>query len=199
MTIYLIAINKLYYNYKFVDNFSIEEKLSFRVPIVSNYDFLKTLNFSRVYSSTDVASLTASTYVADNNYDVYITKNLDSIKIGDLKNQSLKALTFFQNNNYNFKQPNGESILEASIRINNFIKKIINTNENSLVFLPKRSLYCFLTKHLEPEKTVNDLTLLIKDSNVVYGNYKEIDIIKLTIKNNELNFENISKGEVDES
>lgn len=200
MEIYFVINNLFSNNLIYKDNFKIEDKMKFRTLSLEGIELVKKLSFPdvrRVFSSTDIYNIEAAKYFALNNdLDVLVTEELNDLKVGDLKNKSLKMLSYFQEKDFNFKNMSGESLNECGRRVETVINYMIKTNESSVVFLPRRTLFAYLIKHTSQGFNLDERLVLLYNEQVVMENTEEeIEIIKLTIndKIEDIKRENIWK------
>ncbi len=191
MRIYLIANNLLFSNLIFDENFTMEEKMAIR-PLNTmgrkNKEILNLKNISRIYSANQVSCIENATYLAEKeNIEVLITNKLNDCKVGNLKNQSIKMLSYFQEHDFNFKQPGGESLNECSARIARMINYIGKTNEDTAVFLPRRAILSYLLKHTKQGFNLDDRLVLLNDDEVLMENTEEdMEIFELINEHNKI-------------
>ena len=186
MSIYFVVSNLFSNNLVYKDNFKIEDKMRLRTLSLEGIELIKKLSFkevSRVFSSTDIYNIEGAKYYALlNDLEVLVTEELNDLKVGDLKNKSIKMLSYFQEKDFDYKNIGGESLNECSKRAENVVNYMIRTGESSIVFLPRRTLFAFLLKHTKQGFNLDErLVLLYNDKVIMENTEEEIEIIKLTI------------------
>ncbi len=188
MAIYFISNNLLSNNVKFDNGVDIEEKKLLRPLSSEGVKLAVKLNLNDVdsiYTSNYVSCIEGAKYLSEKkNIDVHITDKLVDCKVGDLKNQSIKMLSFFQEHDFDFKQPGGESLKECHERISKFIEKIRMRDENAAIFLPRRALFSFMTPFTDHGFNLEDRLVLLHDDVVFMENTEEdIEIFKFDFDN----------------
>ncbi len=187
--IYLICNNLLTNNITYDLDLDIEKKKEVR-PLSS--DGVKASiklsigEVEHIFSSTYASCIETAKYIAEKkDLDIFVINNLNDCKVGDLKNQSIKTLAYFQEKNLDYKQDGGESINECAFRINSVIEKIKQYDGDSVVFLPRRALFSYLTKYTEHGLNLDDRLVLLKDDEVIMESTSDdLEIFKLIIDGN---------------
>ncbi len=184
MTIYLISNNLLSNNVAFDLDFDIERKKEVRPLSSAGVKASVKINIGKIekiYSSTYVSSIETAKYLAEKkDLNVFITEELNDCLVGNLKNQSIKMLSFFQEHDFDFKQPGGESLNECQKRINKVIEKIRFSEDDAAIFLPRRALLSYLIKYTAHGFNLDDRLVLLNNDEVIMENTEDdIEIFKL--------------------
>ncbi len=184
MTIYLICNNLLSNNIIFDRDLDLEKKKEIRplsIDGVKKSVKIKLKNVSAIYSSTYVSCLETAKYLSEkNNVDILITDEFNDCKVGDLKRQSIKMLSYMQEHDFNFKQPGGETLNECCLRIDRSIEKVKRKKVTSAVFIPRRAMLAYLLKYTKQDFNLDERLVLFQGDNVIMENTEDdIEIIKL--------------------
>ncbi len=196
MNIYFVSSNLYSNNLVYKDSFSIENKMRLRTLSLEGVELIKILSFkdvSRVFSSTDIYCVEGAKYYAlNNNLDILLTEELNDLKVGELSNKNLKMLSYFQEKDFHFKNKGGESLYECASRVERVISYIKTTNESSIVFIPRRTLFSFLLKYTKQGFNLEERMVLLYNDKVIMENIEEdIEIIKMSFEDNTYNIERI--------
>ncbi len=184
MILYLVSNNTLSNHVTYGKDVSIERKMELR-PLstdgVKSAVKLEIKYISNIYSSTQFSCIESAKYLAEkNDLDVRFLEDLYDCKVGDLKNQSIKTLSFFQEQDFDYKMDGGESLNECGNRVNDLLSRIIDSNENAAVFLPRRALMCFLLKYTNHGFNLDDRLVLLDNEEVILeSNESGMDVIKM--------------------
>ncbi len=196
MNMYLICNNMLSNNINFINEMSIEEKKMLRPLSSEGLSLSRKIileNINKIYSSEDIASIETANIIGEKNLlNVNLVNNLFDCKVGNLKKQSLKMLSYFQEHDFNYKLESGESLNECSVRVENEIKKILKFDENIVVVLPRRALFSYLLKLTTNDFNLDERLVLTNDDDVIMESFNDsIEIFKVTITEEETNIEKI--------
>ncbi len=188
MAVYFVSNNLLANNVKFDFGVDIEDKKLLRPLSSEGVKLAVKLQFNdvtNIYSSNYISCIEGAKYLSEKkNIDVHITDKLVDCKVGDLKNQSIKMLSFFQEHDFDFKQPGGESLNECAKRIGKFVEKLRINDENAVVFLPRRALFSYMIPFTDHGFNLDDRLVLLKDDVVFMENTEEdIEIFKFDYDN----------------
>ncbi len=184
MTLYLITNNLLSNNVSFDRDLNIERKKEIRPLSSEGVKASLKINLGEIeniYSSSYTSCIETAKYVCEKkNKNVFITEDLNDCMVGDLKNQSIKMLSFFQEHDYDFKQPGGESLNECQNRISKSIDKIRENCDSAAVFLPRRALLSYLLKYTNQGFNLDDRLVLTFNDEVLMENTEEdIEMFKI--------------------
>lgn len=98
-------------------------------------------------------------------------------------------LRFMQERDFDFKFNGGETLNEASNRMNLVIDRIIkkNIHKDIVVFTHKRAIMGYLLKYLEKGFNLDDRLILTYNDKVIIDDVdKDIDIIKVVLEKNKI-------------
>ncbi len=191
MIVYLISNNLLADNIEYDKDLGLEAKKKIRPLSIEGVKASLKIDINEItsiYSSSYVSSIeTARSFSSKKNIDMFITSDLNDCKAGDLKKQSIKMLSFFQEHDFDFKQPGGESINECQNRIRKTIKLIEKFSDSAAIFLPRRAMFCYLTKYTDYGFNLEDRMVLLKNDKVIMeSNPEDIEIYRLEYKRSEV-------------
>jgi broad specificity phosphatase PhoE len=197
MRIVLISNNELSTNCYFEDEPNIETKKKLRPLNIEGEVLAKKLSkeelfedIERIYADASSGSISSAKYLAERlNQDIIVNKRLYDCKIGDLKGKTIKMLSYFQEHDFTFKLPGGESLQECGNRIVSFIRSVINEGyENVAVYLPKRCMMAYLMNHTETGYNLDERLILTYKDEVILGNSDEkVDVFIVEYHNKEVN------------
>lgn len=200
MSIYLISNNLLSANIKYNLDMNIEEKKSLRTISVEGSKLSNKININNIeniYSSKYISSIETAKYLAEkNNIDIVLKEELSDCLIGNLKNQSLKMLSYFQEHDFDYKLPQGESLKECGIRIENIVNDIKLENENAVVFMPRRAIFSYLAMHCDTGFNLDERLVLTKNDEIIMdASEASIEVFKLTFDGENLSIKKEHIGE----
>ncbi len=196
-TLYLINNNLLSNNVSFDRDLNIERKKEVRPLSSDGVKLALKINIGEIdniYSSSYTSCVETAKFVAEKkNKNVFITEDLNDCLVGDLKNQSLKMLSFFQEHDYDFKQPGGESLNQCQNRISKAIEKIKDNCDSAAVFLPRRALFSYLIKYTTQGFNLDDRLVLTFNDEVLMENTEEdIEVFKVIFDGDEVEIFSLS-------
>ncbi|MFI3260368.1 MAG: histidine phosphatase family protein [bacterium] len=195
MNIYLICNNLLSKNTSFDKNMDIEKKKMLRSLSIKGVELSKKIDIetTAVYSSTYISTIETAKYISEkNDIDIILNESLNDCVIGDLKNKTLKTLSYFQEKDFDYKLESGESLNECSSRIEYVIDNIRENEENAVVFLPRRALFSYISKFCEKDYNLDErIVLAYKEKIMLDENEDDIEIFKLTFEEEEVIIEKV--------
>lgn len=107
--------------------------------------------------------------------------------MGTLGSKNLKMVKGIQDHDFTYKLSGGESLNEVGTRLNNFLKIIFQTNEDSILFTHKRAILGFLLKYATVGYNLDDNLILEFNNRLIYDDSDtDVDIYELIIENNEI-------------
>ena len=194
MTLYLISNNMVLEDIVYETDATVEEKRINRPLSIAGekeaVKLVKKIDANVIYSSDYASALgTAKYYASYKNLPIYINSFLNDCKIGKLGNRNIKMLRFMQERDFGFKFNGGESLNEASNRMNLVIDRIIkkNIHKDIVVFTHKRAIMGYLLKYLEKGFNLDDRLILTYNDKVIIDDVdKDIDIIKVVLEKNKI-------------
>ena len=194
MTLYLVSNNMVLDNIVYETDETVEEKRINRPLSIEGEKeavrLVKKIDASVIYSSDYASALaTAKYYAKYRNLEININSFLSDAKIGKLGNRNIKMLRFMQERDFDFKFNGGESLNEASNRMNLVIDRIIkkNIHKDIVVFTHKRAIMGYLLKYLEKGFNLDDRLILTYNDKVIIDDVdKDIDIIKVVLEKNKI-------------
>ena len=199
MYIYLISNNALSNNLVFDNKLDIETKKQFRPLTVEGTELSQNLiltEFESLYCSYDLSSIETSKFLANKkNVPINLDENLSDCAIGDLKKQSLKMLSYFQEHDFDYKLEGGESLNDCGNRIDNFINKIRKNKENAAIVLPRRALFSYLLKYTDQGFNLDERLVLMLDDEVLMESVCDgIEIFKISSADDGVQVIKINQG-----
>ena len=190
MKIFLVSNNSLLDNINYVNNnlelIRMVRPLSIRgeenAKLISNLDIFK--NITAIYSSYYSSALQTAKYLQNKlEMNIQMTMNLNDCKVGLLGNKNMKMVKGLQEHDINYKLPNGESLVDAGNRINEFINSL---EENEVVlFTHKRAILGYLLKYAKLDYNLDDNLILEFNNQVIYDDSDtDYDIYEIDINDN---------------
>ena len=195
-TIYLIN-NALTMNNLIFPNTSLEQKREKRLlsiegeresaALIKDKDLL---NVQKIYSSPYVMSIGTAKYLASKlELAINIDNHLGERKLGILGDKKIRMVNEMQENDFDYKLTEGESLNEVKNRLLKFLKKILVSDEDKTIalFTHNVAITCLLSTYCE--KGFNLDTRLILNYNedaIIDGSWADISIIELTFDKQEL-------------
>ena len=175
MKIYLISNNSLLEHISYNNNSSLDLIRMVR-PLSSNgediakkiSDIKELEDTENIYSSLYSSAISTSKYLAKKlELNINITEEANECVVGHLGSKNMKMVKGLQDHDFTYKLPNGESLNDVGNRIDIFIKKLINKNENCCVFTHKRAILGFLLKYAKVGYNLDENLILQYNDNVV--------------------------------
>lgn len=196
MKLYLICNNMLSGNVCFDLSMDIEKKKKLRPLSINGAKKASEIkvNVNAVYSSLYSSSIETAKYISErNNVDMYLDKNLNDCKIGDLQKQSLKMLSFFQEKDFDYKLDGGESLNECGKRIEKVINKIKDNEENSAICLPRRALFSYIAMHSTHGFNLEERIVLTNEDDILMESSEDsVEIFSVEFSGNNVLIEKVS-------
>jgi len=195
MKIYLLSNNLLLEGLSYENNANLEfirmvRPLSSRGELVASKtsELKEFQNIERIYSSYHSSALSTAKYLREKlEYSINLDDRLNDCKVGNLGNKNMKMVKGLQDHDFNYKLPMGESLNDVGNRLNNFIKNIINQNEECVIYTHKRAILGFLLKYSKIGYNLDDNLILEYNGKLIYDDIDtDIDIYELTIDNSEI-------------
>lgn len=149
-----------------------------KIQIEKLTDFLKDEHIDKIYATTSSRTKHTVEYIAKSrNLDIIEKEELKEISFGDFEGMSFSKIKFnypdefksMIDDGYEYKYPNGESLVDSYERVVKEIKNILNENEGKTV------LICSHGGSIR-----NIITYLISNSYKYHWNFK-IDNASVTI------------------
>lgn len=195
MKLYLICNNMLSGNICFDLAMDIEKKKSLRPLSISGAKCASEIkvNVNTVYTSFYLSSIETAKYISErNNVDMYLDKNLNDCKIGELQKQSLKMLSFFQEKDFDYKLEGGESLNECGKRIEKVINKIRENEEDAAICLPRRALFSYIAMHSTHGFNLEERLVLTNEDDILMESTEDtIEIFALEFDGNNVLIEKV--------
>lgn len=196
-TLYLINNSLTMNNLNYSKNDSLELKrekrlLSIEGEIESkkliNIPYLNKVN--TIYSSSYVMSIGTAKYLADAlELDINIKEELGERIIGSLGTKKISVITGIQENDFDYKLPNGESLNEVKARMLKFINSVLKYDKDKTVaiFTHNVAITALLSEYsLKGFNLDNRLILNYQDEAIIDGTWDGINIIELNFNGNKL-------------
>ena len=145
-------------------------------------------NIQKIYSSFYSSALSTAKYLS-HKLDIEINMNnkFNDCKVGHLGSKNMKMVKGLQDHDFGYKLINGESLNDVSNRMDAEINKLLNLNEDIVIFTHKRAILGYLLKYASVGYNLDDNLILEYNGNQVYDDSDSLyDIYELTFENNEL-------------
>lgn len=196
-TIYLINNSLTMNNLSFPSTDTLEIKREKRILSIEGEVESKKLamdkdlqNVQVIYSSSYVMSIGTAKYLASAlDLDISIQKELGERKIGLLGDKKIRMLQEMQENDFDYKLTNGESLNDVKNRMIKFVHKILKEDEDKTiaVFTHNVAITSLLSAYCEKGFNLdNRLILNYKEDAIIDGAWDGITIIELQFDQNEL-------------
>ena len=195
MKIYLISNNLLLDNISYNNDANLE-LIRFTRPLSSDGEILAKKvsekncfqDIEKIYSSFYSSAITNARYLSLK-YDLKINMRteLNECLVGNLGSKNMKMVKGLQDHEFTYKLPGGESLVDVGNRVDNFIKRIINDNENSILFTHKRAIVGFLLKHCEVGYNLDENLILTYNNRVVYDDSEtDLDVYEIDVNDKKI-------------
>ena len=195
MKIYLISNNSLLENINYENGTDLEQIRMIRplsIEGITNSEKISQLkeleNIQKIYSSFYSSALSTAKYLS-HKLDIEINMNnkFNDCKVGHLGSKNMKMVKGLQDHDFGYKLINGESLNDVSNRMDAEINKLLNLNEDIVIFTHKRAILGYLLKYASVGYNLDDNLILEYNGNQVYDDSDSLyDIYELTFENNEL-------------
>lgn len=195
MTLYLVSNNLLLEGLSY-DNSSNLELIRMLRPLSSEgelkasktSDAKELQNVEKIYSSFHASSLSTAKYLSNKlELSINMDERLNDCKVGTLGSKNMKMVKGLQDHDFSYKLPMGESLSDVGNRLNTFIGKLINDNEECVVFTHKRAILGFLLKYSKVGYNLDDNLILEFNDKIIYDDVDtDIDIYEIRIENREI-------------
>lgn len=196
-TIYLINNSLTMNNLSFPSTDTLELKREKRILSIEGEVESKKLTLDKdlqnvqvIYSSSYVMSIGTAKYLASAlDLDISIQKELGERKIGLLGDKKIRMLQEMQENDFDYKLTNGESLNDVKNRMIKFVHKILKEDEDKTiaVFTHNVAITSLLSAYCEKGFNLdNRLILNYKEDAIIDGAWDGITIIELQFDQNEL-------------
>lgn len=196
-TIYLINNSLTMNNLSFPSTDTLEIKREKRILSIEGEVESKKLTLDKdlqnvqvIYSSSYVMSIGTAKYLASAlDLDISIQKELGERKIGLLGDKKIRMLQEMQENDFDYKLTNGESLNDVKNRMIKFVHKILKEDEDKTiaVFTHNVAITSLLSAYCEKGFNLdNRLILNYKEDAIIDGAWDGITIIELQFYQNEL-------------
>lgn len=196
-TIYLINNSLTMNNLSFPSTDTLEIKREKRILSIEGEVESKKLTLDKdlqnvqvIYSSSYVMSIGTAKYLASAlDLDISIQKELGERKIGLLGDKKIRMLQEMQENDFDYKLTNGESLNDVKNRMIKFVHKILKEDEDKTiaVFTHNVAITSLLSAYCEKGFNLdNRLILNYKEDAIIDGAWDGITIIELQFDQNEL-------------
>ncbi len=145
-------------------------------------------NIESIYSSTFSSAISTSKYLSQKlDLEVYLDSKLNDVKVGILGTKSMPMLKGIQEREFTYKLEGGESLIEASNRMDFIIKGLANKGKEPAIFTHKRAILAFLLKYTKIDYNLDDNLVLIYNDNIIYDDNDDLyNIYEIEINNEEI-------------
>ena len=195
MRIYLISNNLLLenINYNNSSNLNIirmtrplSNKGETIAKSICNKDIFNDIE--KIYSSFYSSALSTAKYLSEKlELEINMSEELNECQVGVLSNKNMKMVKGLQDHEFTYKLPNGESLNDVGNRIDRFVKQIINSDKDSIIFTHKRAILGYLLKYSKVGYNLDDNLIVEYNGKIVYDDSEtELDIYELLIDKNEI-------------
>lgn len=147
-------------------------------------------NVQEIYASSYVMSIATAKYLAGHlSLGIEICTELGERVIGNLGNKKIRMVTEMQENDFDYKLNEGESLNEVKLRMLQFLATVLkkHKDKNIAVFTHNMAITCLLSEFCQKGFNLdNRLILNYKDDAIVDGAWDGINVIELQFDNQEL-------------
>jgi len=159
------------------------EILSKKISSIKEFE-----NIEKIYSSFYSSAISSSKYLANKlEININLDGRLNDCKVGILGSKNMKMVKGLQEHDFNYKLINGESLIDVGNRIENFINKIIDNEEDCVIFTHKRAILGYLLKYCEVGYNLDDNLILGFNGNIIYDDSEtELDCYEIIINNKKI-------------
>ncbi len=143
-------------------------------------------NVENIYCSFYSSSIATSKYLASKlEYKINLDERLNECSVGVLGSKNMKMVKGLQDHEFTYKLPNGESLVDVGTRLNNFIKMLMNKEEEAILFTHKRAILGFLLKYTKVGYNLDENLILEFNGSIVYDDSEtDCDIYELVVEKN---------------
>ncbi len=195
MKIYLISNNTLltdlnYDNSANLDFIRMSRPLSIEGENIAKgilkNEYLNDVN--KIYSSFYSSALSSAKYLSKAlNLSINMSMELNECKVGYLGSKNMKMVKGLQDHEFTYKLNGGESLVDVGNRMNNFIKKLFDSDDNIVIYTHKRAILGLLLKYTKVGYNLDENLILTYNDKVIYDDSETpIDIYELVIENKEI-------------
>ena len=159
------------------------EILSKKISSIKEFE-----NIEKIYSSFYSSAISSSKYLSEKlEININLDERLNDCKVGILGSKNMKMVKGLQEHDFNYKLINGESLIDVGNRIENFINKIIDNEEDCVIFTHKRAILGYLLKYCEVGYNLDDNLILGFNGNIIYVDSEtELDCYEININNKKI-------------
>lgn len=194
MEVYFICNNLFENNLSYTNRHDIEQKKMTRPLSIEGENIAKNIaildelaDTQDIYSSMFASCLGSAKYLAERlDKIIEVDEDLNDCKVGSLGSKSLKMVKFMQNHDFNIKLNGGESLEEVGSRVENAMRKILNSESSKVaIYTHKRAMLGYLIKNANTGYNLDDDLIVEFNEKVIYNEAdKEADIVKVTYGKN---------------
>ena len=151
-------------------------------------ELAKKINVNSIYTSNYASAIGSAKYLsATKNIPIIIDKDLRDSEIGNMGKNNISMLRYMQERNYNFKYPEGESLIDTKNRMLRIIHKIIKKGEDCVAFTHKRAILSLVLEYCETGFNLDDRLILSYNDEVILDDVEnDLDLIELEFENNKV-------------
>lgn len=196
-TIYLINNSLTMNNLTFPDDETLEQKREKRILSIEgeeesrklvNNKFLQKVQ--HIYTSSYTMSIGTAKYLAQKlELPLNIRKEIGERTIGELKDKKIRMVREIQENDFDYKLPNGESLNEVKYRMLKFVKQMLVKHEEHTIalFTHNVAITCLLSEWCSKGFNLdNRLILNYEEAAIIDGSWDGISIIELVFAEKKL-------------
>ena len=195
MKLYLISNNALLdglnYNYdadldmiRMTRPLSLEgEENASKISLVKNLQEVE-----KIYSSFQSSALGSAKYLANKlDLEINMALELNDCKVGELGSKNMQMLKGMQEREFTYKLPGGESLIDVGNRLDGFLKKVSEDNQNIALFTHRRTILGFLLKYAKVGYNLDENLILEFNNSIVYDDSETpYDIYEIEIENKKI-------------
>lgn len=196
-TIYLINNSLTMNNLNFPIKETLEQKREKRILSIEGENASLKLahspilqNVTVIYSSPFVMSLGTAKYLSQAlEKEIHIDSLIGERKIGALGDKKISMIAEFQENDFTYKLPGGESLNDVNIRMKRFMSNLLEEHPDKeiAVFTHNVAITSYLSSYCEKGFNLdNRLILNFSDDAIIDGTWDGITIIKLVFQEKEI-------------
>lgn len=196
-TIYLINNSLTMNNLTFPNSETLTQKREKRIlsiegekesEKVAKLEFMQCVN--TIYASSYVMSVGTAKYLAKNlELEIFINNNIGERELGDLGDKKIRMVLEMQENDFNYRLSNGESLNDVRARMLRFLSQILREDEDKTVavFTHNVAITCLLSEYCTKGFNLdNRLILNYNNEAIIDGAWDGINIIEMVFDKDNL-------------
>lgn len=196
-TIYLINNSLTMNNLNFPNSETLTQKREKRILSIegekeseklAKLEFMQHVN--TIYASSYVMSVGTAKYLAKNlELEIFINNNIGERELGDLGDKKIRMVLEMQENDFNYRLSNGESLNDVRTRMLRFLDQVLTMDEDKTVavFTHNVAITCLLSEYCTKGFNLdNRLILNYNNEAIIDGAWDGINIIEMVFDKDNL-------------